>query len=44
VAAVDLAFMGADSAQMAVGRWGLASGYNDCWCQWCPYQLHSLPR
>ncbi len=27
VAAVDLAFMGADSAQMAVGRWGLASGY-----------------
>jgi len=27
VAAVDLAFMGMDSAQMAVGRWGLASGY-----------------
>lgn len=27
VAAVDLAFMGSDSAQMAVGRWGLASGY-----------------
>lgn len=28
-AAVDLAFMGKDSAQMAVGRWGLASGYRD---------------
>lgn len=27
--AVDLAFMGIDSAQMAVGRWGLASGYRD---------------
>jgi hypothetical protein len=27
VAAVDLAFLGADKAQMAVGRWGLASGY-----------------
>lgn len=27
--AVDLAFMGKDSAQMAVGRWGLASGYRD---------------
>ncbi len=27
VAAIDLAFMGSDSAQMAVGRWGLASGY-----------------
>lgn len=27
VAAVDLAFMGVDTAQMAVGRWGLASGY-----------------
>ncbi len=27
VAAVDLAFMGEDTAQMAVGRWGLASGY-----------------
>lgn len=27
--AVDLAFMGRDSAQMAVGRWGLASGYRD---------------
>lgn len=24
---VDLAFMGKDSAQMAIGRWGLASGY-----------------
>lgn len=29
VAAVDLAFMGQDSAQMAVGRWGLASGWRD---------------
>ncbi len=28
-AAVDLAFMGIDSAQMAVGRWGLASGWRD---------------
>lgn len=28
-AAVDLAFMGKDSAQMAVGRWGLASGWRD---------------
>lgn len=27
VAAVDLAFMGEDTAQMAVGRWGIASGY-----------------
>jgi hypothetical protein len=27
--AVDLAFMGQDSAQMAVGRWGLASGWRD---------------
>lgn len=27
--AVDLAFMGKDSAQMAVGRWGLASGWRD---------------
>lgn len=27
VAAVDLAFMGMDTAQMAIGRWGLASGY-----------------
>lgn len=29
VAAVDLAYMGVDSAQMAVGRWGLASGWTD---------------
>lgn len=29
VGAVDLAFMGQDSAQMAVGRWGLASGWRD---------------
>lgn len=29
LAAVDLAFMGMDSAQMAVGRWGLASGWTD---------------
>lgn len=29
VGAVDLAFTGSDSAQMAVGRWGLASGYFD---------------
>lgn len=29
IAAVDLAFMGKDAAQMAVGRWGLASGYRD---------------
>lgn len=29
VAACDLAFMGEDSAQMAVGRWGLASGWRD---------------
>ena len=28
-AAIDLAFMGKDSAQMAVGRWGLASGWRD---------------
>lgn len=27
--AADLAFMGKDSAQLAVGRWGLASGYRD---------------
>ncbi len=27
--AVDLAFMGKDSAQMAVGRWGKASGWRD---------------
>lgn len=27
VCSVDLAYMGADTAQMAVGRWGLASGY-----------------
>jgi hypothetical protein len=27
VGAVDLAFMGQDTAQMAVGRWGLASGW-----------------
>ncbi len=27
--AVDLAFMGLDSAQMVVGRWGLASGWRD---------------
>lgn len=29
IASIDLAFMGQDSAQMAVGRWGLASGYRD---------------
>lgn len=29
IAGVDLAFMGKDSAMMAVGRWGLASGYRD---------------
>lgn len=29
ICAVDLAFMGQDSAQMAVGRWGLASGWRD---------------
>jgi hypothetical protein len=28
-ASVDLAFMGRDTAQMAVGRWGLASGWRD---------------
>lgn len=28
-AAVDLAFMGKDSAQMSFGRWGLASGWRD---------------
>lgn len=27
VGAVDLAFMGQDTAQMAIGRWGLASGW-----------------
>lgn len=27
--AVDLAFMGKDSAQMAIGRWGKASGWRD---------------
>jgi hypothetical protein len=29
IASVDLAYMGPDSAQMAVGRWGLASGWRD---------------
>lgn len=29
IGAIDLAFMGLDSAQMAIGRWGLASGYRD---------------
>lgn len=29
IGAVDLAFMGLDSAQMVVGRWGLASGWRD---------------
>lgn len=29
LAAVDLAFQGKDSAQMAVARWGLASGWKD---------------
>ncbi len=29
VASVDLAFAGKDSAQMAVGRWGLASGWRN---------------
>ena len=29
LASVDLAFMGQDSAQMAVARWGLASGWHD---------------
>lgn len=29
LAAVDLAFMGQDAAQMSVGRWGLASGWRD---------------
>jgi len=28
-AGVDLAFMGKDTAQMAIGRWGKASGYRD---------------
>jgi len=28
-AAVDLAFMGKDTAQLAYGRWGLASGWRD---------------
>lgn len=28
-AAIDLAFMGKDTAQMAIGRWGLASGWRD---------------
>lgn len=28
-ASVDLAFMGKDSAQMAIGRWGLAVGWRD---------------
>lgn len=28
-AAADLAFMGKDTAQMAIGRWGLASGYRN---------------
>lgn len=28
-AAIDLAFMGKDSAQMAIGRWGRASGWRD---------------
>lgn len=29
MAAIDLAFMGQDSAQMAIARWGLASGWRD---------------
>lgn len=29
VAAVDLAYMGQDTAQMSVGRWGKASGWRD---------------
>lgn len=29
IASVDLAFMGKDSAQMAIGRWGLADGWRD---------------
>ncbi len=34
LAAVDLAFMGKDTARMAVGRWGLASGWRDHMGTW----------
>lgn len=34
---VDLAFMGKDSAQMAVARWGLAGGWRDHMGQYHPF-------
>lgn len=37
-AAVDLAFMGKDSAQMAIGRWGLASGWEDHMGRFQPFK------
>lgn len=37
-AAVDLAFMGKDSAQMAIGRWGKASGYRDKKGEFIPFK------
>jgi hypothetical protein len=37
-AAVDLAFMGKDTAQMAVGRWGLASGVRDWTGRFTPFK------
>jgi hypothetical protein len=38
MASVDLAFMGQDSAQMAVARWGLASGWKNYLGQYIPFQ------
>lgn len=37
-ASVDLAFMGKDSAQMAIGRWGLASGWEDHMGRFQPFK------
>lgn len=37
-AAVDLAFMGKDTAQLVVGRWGLASGWRDHLNTWHPFK------
>lgn len=34
IAAVDLAFLGKDTARMSVGRWGLASGWKDHMGKW----------
>ena len=37
-ASVDLAFTGKDSAQMAIGRWGLASGWEDNSGKFTPFK------